>query len=114
MQNSNKRLLFFASIFAVAIVVDLIKFLIFGKPTSINWESFVHPVWVIGTIIVLFLSIYIPPIRRVAFWFYLIIFALSYINIYFIFTDILTYFCMIFNLVLTSVYFFIDKNTYIE
>ena len=111
MQDSNKRLLFFASIFAVATAVDLIKFFIFGKPTVINWESFVHPVWVVGSIIVLFLSIYIPPIRRVAFWFYLSIFALSYINIYFAFTDVLTYFCMIFNLVLTSIYFFVDKGT---
>ena len=106
MSISKNRLLIFASIFALAIIIDAIKFLIDGKPTVVNWETFVHPAWVITASIVLFLSVFFPLVKRAAFWVYFAIFLASYLNIYLSFTETLTYFCMIFNLVLTSVFFF--------
>lgn len=110
MSASSKRLLIFALIFAAAISVDAIKFLAVGKPTVVNWESFVHPAWVITASIVLFLAVYFPSTGRVAFWVYFIIFFAAYINVYLSFSETLTYFCMIFNLVLTSVYFFSNQK----
>lgn len=103
--NGN-RLLLFALLFAGAITLDLIKFLIAGKPTVVNWESFIHPFWVVTAGVVLLLSVYLPLVRKIAFWVYLTIFVVAYLNIYLSFSESLTYFCMIFNLVLTSVFFF--------
>ena len=106
----HKKLFWFATVFVTLIVLDGAKFLIAGKPTVVNWESFVHPAWVILAVIVLLASAFYKPLQRLAFWAYLLVFAASYLNIYLAFTEVLTYFCMIFNLVLTTVFFFADRK----
>lgn len=110
MSIQNKQLFLFASVFAMAILADAIKFLALGKPTVVNWETFVHPAWVITAGIILFLAAYFPRIGRVAFWVYFAVFLASYLNIYLSFTETLTYFCMIFNLVIVSVFFFSNQT----
>jgi len=105
----NKKLLFFTLIFALAVFVDLLKFFLNGKPTVVNWESFIHPFWVITAIVTLTFSSFFTKAHKVTFWLYFGVFAFAYVNIYFQFTEKITYFCMIFNLVLVSVLLF-SKN----
>lgn len=106
----HRPLFFFAALFGASVVLDALKFVAFGKPTLINWESFVHPAWVVLAGIALFLAAYSNRVRQAALYIYLVIFAASYLNVYLGFTEVLTYWCMIFNLVLTAVFFFTQSK----
>jgi len=106
----NPRLFLFGSLFLAVIVFDFIKVLVVGKPTIVNWDAswptIVHPLWVLTAITVIFVSALFPRVQQVAFFVYLIIFLASLLNVYLSFTEVLSYWCMIFNLVLVSVFFF--------
>ena len=111
MRIAHTRVCVFAVLFAAFVVLDGIKFLIAGKPTIVDWETFVHPAWVIVAGITLLVAAFYPSAQRAAFWVYLLVFIASYVNVYLAFTEVLTYFCMIFNLVLTAVFFFAQRST---
>lgn len=106
----NPRLFLFGSLFLAVIVFDFIKVVVIGKPTIVNWDTgwpaVVHPLWVLTAITVIFVSALFPRVQKVAFFAYLTIFLASLLNVYLSFTEVLSYWCMIFNLVLVSVFFF--------
>lgn len=91
------------------IAFDGAKFILVGGPGIINWNSFIHPAWVITAFATISLISYFlrPWMTYSAFFVYLFIFALSLLNQYLQFTPVLTYNCMLFNLVFTSIYFFL-------
>lgn len=111
LSNVHRNLFFFAALFSAAVALDGVKFLAIGKPTVIDWESFVHPLWVVIAAVVLLSASFSRLVQRIAFWVYLTIFAASYINVYIAFTEVLTYFCMLFNLVLTALFFFVTRTS---
>jgi len=111
---SNPRLFVFAGLFFATIVFDFLKFLTLGKPTIVNWDptwpTIVHPLWVLTAISFMVASVFFPRVQKIAFVLYLIIFLASLANVYLSFTTILSYWCMIFNLVLVSVFFFTETK----
>jgi hypothetical protein len=109
----NQKLFLFASLFLVTILLDLLKYVTFGKPTIVNWDpiwpSIVHPLWVLTAVALMYGSVFFKRVQTVAFCIYLVIFVASLANVYLNFTTILSYWCMIFNLVLVSVFFFAER-----
>lgn len=105
----NKRLLLFVGLFSATIAFDLVKYLVAGKPTLVNWDpvwpTLVHPIWVLTAVAFMFASVFYPKVQKTAFFIYLIIFLASLANVYLAFTTILSYWCMIFNLVLVAIFF---------
>jgi len=89
---------------SVAVIADLLKFLSVGGPNIINWNSFVHPAWVVTAIVLLVISTYLYSLRIWFFGIYFIVFAVALLNQYLHFSEILTYNCMLFNLVFVSLY----------
>jgi len=104
------RLFIFAGLFLAVIIFDLLKFLAAGKPTIVNWDitwpTIVHPIWVSLAICSMFAAAFFPRAQNVVLVIYLLIFIASLANVYLAFTTVLSYWCMIFNLVLVSVFYF--------
>jgi len=106
----QKRLIIFASLFSLAVVVDGIKFLSVGGPNIIDWPSIVHPAWVIIAITLLFVGIFFDRlvVWQTLFGIYFLVMIASLLNQYIPFTTILTYNCMLFNLTFATLYFFLS------
>lgn len=106
----NKLLAFFG-LFSLAVVGDWLKFEILGGPNIINWHSLVHPAWVFSALF--FLAVGIAAEKRIIwqslFGLYLAIFLAALLNQYYFFTALLTYNCMLFNLVFVAIYFFLNS-----
>jgi hypothetical protein len=94
------------------VVFDAAKFLIVGGATIINWRSFIHPFWVI-----LAAGLYFVGARVNKKWFwnallalYSTIFILALVNQYVPFTEVLSYNCMLFNLMFVPLYLFLGSD----
>ncbi|MBI1957588.1 MAG: hypothetical protein HYS44_04015 [Candidatus Niyogibacteria bacterium] len=93
--------------FSAVVALDAAKYLTFGFPALINWESFAHPAWVIGALALFFASL---KFDNRAFWkflfgVYIAVTLAALANHYLPFSETLTYNCMLFNLVFASLYF---------
>ena len=103
----RKNLLLFGGVIGAIIAADFAKYSFLGFPALVNWESFAHPAWVIGTLILFFIGL---KLARPAFWKLLlgahtIVAAAALANHYFPFSETLTYNCMLFNFAFVSLYF---------
>jgi hypothetical protein len=108
----KKRLTTFATILSLLVVFDAVKALTLGGPAILNWHSFVHPFWVIVAA-----ALYFAGVKINAKWFWnvlLTVYSVTFIaalaNQYAPFTDILTYNCMLFNLIFVPLYLFLGAS----
>lgn len=103
----KKRLIVFVALFVAAIIFDWLKFLFSGKSNLINWHSFAHPAWVIGAAVFLIAGIVLwrERVWQILFWLHFFVFFAAFANQFFLFSETLTYNCMLFNLVFVALYF---------
>lgn len=103
----RKKILSYGLAIGAIVAADFIKFLIFGFPTLVNWQSFAHPAWVLTTLGLLFAAIWADNVRfwRTLFWLHAAIAIISLFNHYVPFSSNITYNCMLFNFALASLYF---------
>ncbi len=104
----KKRLEIFGKLFFLVAAFDLLKSIVLGGATIVNWHSFVHAGWVTVAILMIFAAAKFEArfFRRLLFVMYFLVFLTALLNQYLFFSDILNYNCMLFNLVLTAVFFF--------
>jgi len=109
----KRNIFLYISSFGIIVTFDGLKYLLAGGPNLINWQSFIHPAWVISAIVILAANAYFwkPALFKLSFIVYFIIVAASLINQYLPFSEILTYNCMLFNLVFASIYFLLPITT---
>lgn len=107
---AQTRLFIFGILFAAALAFDFLKYQFIGGDTIANWWEWAHTVWVVFAPVSIFLAVFIPSLRNVFLILYTAVFAAALFNIYYPFSDILTYNCMLFNLVLATAYFFARKQ----
>lgn len=102
-----QRLLNYGLIIAVIVILDLLKFLVFGSPTLVNWQSPAHYLWVSATLMFFLGWSLLGWLRlgRALFWLHAAVAIAALINHYLPFADVLTYNCMLFNFAFASVYF---------
>lgn len=108
----KKRLKIFVTILLLLVVFDAAKFLTFGGTTIINWYSFIHPFWVFIAVVLYFTG---TKINAKWFWnvllcVYSVVSVAALINQYISFTNVLTYNCMLFNLVFIPLYIFLGSK----
>lgn len=109
----KSRQIVFGGMLALLIVFDFIKYQLAGFPAIINWQSFWHPGWVIVALILFWTTILLNKkwLWRFSFLVYFLVFLAALLNQYIYFWEVLTYNCMLFNLVFTAVYFFsVDRR----
>jgi hypothetical protein len=106
--NNRKNFIFYGSVFAGVVVIDLIVFLLTREVVVVNWAHPVHYGWVLSALIIFWAVTIINKkyFSRAALLIYLTIFTLSFLNQYLNFSFILTSYCMLFNAVLASAYLF--------
>ena len=97
-------------IFAAVVAVDWVLYRTIGGPNIINWRSFVHPAWVIGALALLGVGVAMWRRRvwQTLFGLYFTVFVVALLNQYLSFTEVLTYNCMLFNLVFVTLYCFLS------
>ena len=103
----KKKQLVIAGIVGTMVVVDLIKFFAVGGTTIINWHSFIHPFWVVLSVVFLLIADFVDRAKlwRMLFGLYFIIFLASYLNQYFGFSGTLSYYCMLFNAIFAVAFY---------
>lgn len=106
----QKRLIIFGSSFFAIVILDGLKFIAVGGPNIINWHSFIHPGWVFVTLALFFLGVWRNTriVWKALFGIYLVVFLFALANQYVPFSSVLTYNCMLFNLIFVSLYFFLS------
>lgn len=100
------RLLIFGILFTVVLAFDFAKYYFLGGSTIANWWEWGHTLWVLGAGISFILSVFIPTLRTVFLILYTSVFAITLGDVYYSFSELLTYNCMLFNLSLATAYFF--------
>lgn len=108
----KKRLRIFTTVLFLLLVFDAIKFLTYGGVTIINWNSFIHPFWVITAAVLYFIGSLVNEkwVWNVLLVVYSVVFITALVNQYVPFTDILTYNCMLFNLFFIPLYLFLGSG----
>lgn len=108
--NNRKKFVFYGSVFAVVVAIDLVIFLFTREVVVVNWAHPVHYAWVLLALGIFWAVTIINRkyLYRAALFIYLAIFVLSFLNQYVSFSSILTSYCMLFNAVLASAYLFAE------
>lgn len=110
--NNRKKFIFYGTVFAAVMAIDLVIFLFTGEVAVVNWAHPVHYGWVLSALGI-FWAVTIADKKtfsRLALLVYLTIFLLSFLNQYVNFSSILTSYCMLFNAVLASAYLFAEGD----
>lgn len=106
------RLIIFCGAFASVVFADWVRFTFLDGVEIVNWTSFAHPAWVIGTLTLLFIGIFWTGGNRhwwtLLFWLHLLVVVAALANQYLAFWDLLTYNCILFNLIFTALYFVVS------
>lgn len=108
----QRRLIIFGIIFLAAVLADGVKFILIGGPNIVNWNSFIHPAWVFATLVLFFAGALVakPNFWQLLFWIQLLVVVAALANQYMPYWDVLTYHCMLFNLVFTAMYFLLGTQ----
>ena len=101
------RLKIYASILALVVLFNALGFFVFDVNGIINWRSLIHSGWVTFATLLLFLFAFTrsPRLGYTGAVLYGGIFLAALANQFFSFSDTLNYHCMLFNLVLFTVYY---------
>ena len=101
---------FYASLFLLVISADALLSL-FGQNRIVNWASAVHAGWVTVSVLMMLGAVYGP--KKFFYFPYALhglVFFLAFSNQFFTWNPVFNYSCMLFNLALFTVYFFMEPK----
>lgn len=102
------RLKIYSSILAAVTVLDALRFVVGYEPGIINWRSLIHSGWVTFAVLLLLLFSFTQKkwLGYMGLIVYGGVFIAALLNQFLSFSATLNYHCMLFNLILFTVYYF--------
>lgn len=107
-ENMDHRIKIYSVLFSLAVAVDWILHIFWEANEIVNWNSLIHSGWVVFSALMLLLFAFVSR-KRVGYFglcFYFVIFSLSFLNQFLLFSETLNYNCTLFNLGLFTAYYF--------
>jgi len=105
----KRKLFIYVFLFLAVVAVDGVLFLTVEGPNIISWRSIIHPAWVIVAVSLLGIGalVWRRWMWQTLFILYFAMFVAALLNQYLSFTEVLTYNCMLFNLIFVTLYYFL-------